>query len=611
MANIKIGSLSIPASEYGSQGNAILGIRDSGKTYTATGIAEQLYDAGIPFVAFDPIGVWRYLRVPGKGKGYPVVVAGGAEGDLPLSVAAAPEIVRAAMKNGVSLVIDLFDINLSKADWKRIVTSCVKVLLHENQAHGLRHIFIEEAAEFAPQRPGPDQSHVYAEMEKLARMGGNSRLGYTLINQRSEEVSKAVLELCDSLLLHRQKGRNSLNNLSKWLDVGNVSKGKEIIASLSTLEQGKCWAWLAGMAEPVLVKIQQKNSFSPNRRTMRGDETIKGKAAVDVKKFVAGMTDSLTKIMAEAENTDPEKLRQRIAVLQKEIKKGSVEGVSVSKTQLRDEYRRGYGEGQSDEKRRVDAARQEGYTHGLYVGQLNMATLMREKIPEAVNKAIDFMTKGMKMPVGLKISFKAKHTNTGLVTPVNIPSAGGSLGQPYAKSDTITIQKDKITLKGKVSIVANGDELTTPECRVMKSLAFWCGIGQNNPSREQVAAVAGYSPGSGNYKNVLGGLRGKGMINYPSPGTVEQLVAAESEIGADEAKELLLSTLDGPQKKVLNAIREFGSEMTREQLADASEYSASSGNFKNILGSLCSITILHKPSAGMIAVSDWVLEVLR
>src|SRR5438552_2160628 len=114
-----------------SQGNAILGIRDSGKSYTAIKIAELFYDAGIPWVAFDPSGRWRFIRVPGHGVGYPVVVAGGMAADLPLTVETAPQIVRAAMESGISLVIDLYDINISKADWKRIVASCVRVLLYE------------------------------------------------------------------------------------------------------------------------------------------------------------------------------------------------------------------------------------------------------------------------------------------------------------------------------------------------------------------------------------------------------------------------------------------------------------------------------------------------
>lgn len=87
--------LSIDSIEYASQGNAILGIRKSGKSYTATYIAERLMDDGIPFVAFDPIGIWRNLKVGNKGAGYPVVVAGD-NGDLPLTSQGAPDIVRAA-----------------------------------------------------------------------------------------------------------------------------------------------------------------------------------------------------------------------------------------------------------------------------------------------------------------------------------------------------------------------------------------------------------------------------------------------------------------------------------------------------------------------------------
>jgi hypothetical protein len=155
MKNFSLGAVKIEPAAFGSQGNAVLGIRDSGKTYTATALAEKLFELGIPFIAFDPIGVWRVLRVPGNGRGYPVVVAGGKAGDLPLTVSSAPEYVRAAMRDGVSLVIDLFDVNLSKADWKRIVTACVRVLLHENAEHGLWHVFIEEAAEFALQRELP------------------------------------------------------------------------------------------------------------------------------------------------------------------------------------------------------------------------------------------------------------------------------------------------------------------------------------------------------------------------------------------------------------------------------------------------------------------------
>lgn len=289
--------------EYASQGNAILGIRDSGKTYTATYLAEQLLDNDIPFIAFDPIGVWRYLKVGKNGKGFPVVVAGD-DGDLPLTPESAPNIVRAAMQENVSLVIDLYSMQLSKSDWKKIVESCIRLLLYENKPHGLRHVFIEEASEFVPQVVRPEDGRVYAEIEKLARMGGNASLGYTLINQRAEQVNKAVLELCDCLFLHRQKGRHSLTALGKWLDVADTSNSKEIINSLPSLEQGECWVWMQGSHDPVKVKMPEKKTVHPDRRNPL---KVTSGVTADVSTFVSRMKKSLQEIPDQPSKEKPVK----------------------------------------------------------------------------------------------------------------------------------------------------------------------------------------------------------------------------------------------------------------------------------------------------------------
>ena len=309
---ISFGSaLSIPVAEFASQGNAILGIRDSGKSYTATWLAERLLENGIPFVAFDPVGIWRYLKVPGRpgGTGYNVVVAG-ENADLDLSPASAREIVRAAMQENISLVLDLYSMHLSKRDWRAIVEASVRLLLYENKPYGLRHIFLEEAAEFVPQRIGPDQGSVYAEIEKLARMGGNASLGYTLVNQRAEEVNKAVLELCDCLFLHRQKGRNSLTALSRWLDIADAANRKQIISSLPLLKQGKCWIWPQGTEKPVLVHVPPKQSFHPDRRN---PEVAIGKVAVDVSDFVGRLRKALAQMASEPKKSEPQSPRKNRA----------------------------------------------------------------------------------------------------------------------------------------------------------------------------------------------------------------------------------------------------------------------------------------------------------
>lgn len=314
-------TLSIDSIDYASQGNAILGIRNSGKSYTATFIAERLMDDGIPFIAFDPIGIWRYLKVGKKGAGYPVVVAGD-NGDLPLTPQSAVDIVRAAMKENVSLVVDLYSMKLSKADWRKIVEQCIRLLLYENKPCGLRHIFIEEAAEFCPQRVQSEDGKVYAEIEKLARMGGNASLGYTLINQRAEEVNKAVLELCDCLFLHRQKGRHSLTALGKWLDVADTKNAKAIINSLPSLEQGECWVWDQGSHDPQRVQMPQKKTVHPDRKNPLA--TSAGIPS-DVSKFVDVMTTWLVALKAKEATPEVNGVikdwHHRIRILQEELAK--------------------------------------------------------------------------------------------------------------------------------------------------------------------------------------------------------------------------------------------------------------------------------------------------
>lgn len=286
MTTIRLGRVPLALDDYAIQGNAILGVKESGKTYSATYLAEQLLEAGIPWVAFDPIDVWRWLRVPGRGRGYPVVIAGD-NGDLPLTPESAPRIVRAAMIAGVPLVLNLYSAALTKSDWRKIVTECLRVLLFENKDHGLRHVFLEEAPEFAPQRVRPDQGAVYDMIERLARMGGNAQLGYTLIGQRAEEVNKAILEICDGLFLHRQKGRNSLTALSKWLDVAGATNRAEVIRSIPLLGAGECWVWARAESAPRKTTMPVKQSMHPDRRQSRG-AAPRGQS-VDVAQFVTEM----------------------------------------------------------------------------------------------------------------------------------------------------------------------------------------------------------------------------------------------------------------------------------------------------------------------------------
>jgi len=333
MTKLHIGDLALPLDDFVVARTAILGITRSGKTYAAKGLAEQLLDRAIPIVVFDAIGIWRFLRTPGDGpraKGYRLVVAGGAEPDLPLTPESAPTIVRAAIRENIPLIIDLYDPKLSKKQWRLIVQTCFRTLLYENK--GVRHIFLEESAEYAPQKIYDGET--YAEVEKLARMGGNVGLGITFINQRAQELNKAVLELCDNLVLLRQRGSHAIDALEKWLDRVSPTTASAVAKALPHMTQGDCWVWAEASEQPIRTHTRPLRSFHPDRRK-GGEIAAAAAAAVDTKDFVERMHGELTVLIERAKADDPKELRRRIGTLEAELRqaravKREAEHVEVS-----------------------------------------------------------------------------------------------------------------------------------------------------------------------------------------------------------------------------------------------------------------------------------------
>jgi hypothetical protein len=273
---IHIGNVTIPLRDFAVARTGFLGITKSGKTYGAKGVAEQLMDHGIPIVVFDAIGVWRFLKRPAdeNGRGYKVVVAGGEEPDLPLTPTGALEIIRAAMKQNVSVVIDLYDKRLSKKQWRDIVRECFRTILYENKS--VRTVILEETPEFAPQKILDGET--YAEVEKLARMGGNHGIGLIMIAQRSQEVNKAVLELCDNMVLMRQRGSNAIDSLEKWMNRVDPEVATEIAKALPGMQPGECFVWAEDSMKPVMTKVE-----SLLAARLAGMERIKADAAKAVK----------------------------------------------------------------------------------------------------------------------------------------------------------------------------------------------------------------------------------------------------------------------------------------------------------------------------------------
>lgn len=121
----------------------------------------------------------------------------------------------------------------------------------------------------------------------------------------------------------------------------------------------------------------------------------------------------------------------------------------------------------------------------------------------------------------------------------------------------------------------------------------------------------GYSPLGGAFGNPIGKLKSNGIIDYPSPGLVRLVNGhCEDVITTADAKNMMLSILGGPEKRIINAFEGSNDNMSRADVAAGAGYNPVGGAFGNPVGRLCTLGILEKPNSGMLKLSSWALEIL-
>ena len=257
----------------------IIAVRGAGKTVAATVIAEEMCEAGLPWIAFDPTpgGVWWGLRVnpDGSAGGYPVLVIGGKHGDLPFHKDRAGQLAEAVVRENVCCVVDVS--RESKNTWRAFVADFCDRLLQLEPATP-RHIFLEEAPEFVPQKPLGEQKRSLAAIDRLVRLGRNAGYGATLISQRTATIQKDVLTQCETLLAMRSMGEPDRRALKGWIaecvsprpDDPDVER---FLGSLPELPDGEGWLWSPQWLKVFeRIRIRERKTYHPGRTREVGAE---------------------------------------------------------------------------------------------------------------------------------------------------------------------------------------------------------------------------------------------------------------------------------------------------------------------------------------------------
>lgn len=529
----------------------ILGINGSGKTYTAKGCAETLLNKKERVCIIDPTGVWWGLKSSSTGKsgGYPVVVFGGEHADLPISGMHGETIAEAI---GTSNTPAIIDTSLMRGGERtKFFTDFAETLRIKNS--GPLHLFIDEAHLFCPQGrvSDPNSAQMLHAANNLISLGRARGLRVTLISQRPAKMHKDSLTQVHSLIAMRLIAPQDRAAVSDWIaDQADVQRGKEIVASLPSLKTGEGYLWAPEYGILEKMKFPKIMTFDSSATPDGGN---KGDGPVLKPIDLSSIEGRLANIKTEAVKNDPSSLKRRISELEKQLreKPQPITDPNVLQKAKIDGFKEGVKSIHDDLRGRVKIAKQ------------------------ALDGIMDIEVNAPKVE-----SFK--------VAP-----------------------KTKVSREPKSALKASTvRDFPAPQRRVLRSLHFWHSMGHENPSREQVAGIAGYAPGSGNFNNIIGTMKTSGLIWSNGQGTLcLSSIDSDYEMNLSEAKEMLLSVLDNPQKKIISSFNGDDS-LSRDEVAERSSYAPNSGNFNNIIGKMNTLNILERPAQGMLKISEWAKEVL-
>jgi hypothetical protein len=306
--------------------NAILAVSGAGKSNLAVAIAEEIHRHRVPWIAIDPKGDWWGIRASrdGKGPGLDVPVLGGEHGDLPLTPKSGARMAELVAAGRLVGVLDVSDFD-TKGELSGFLTDFATTLLRRLRTP--LHVFCEECDEYLPQggKKGsvdPRAAICIGAWTKLAKRGRFRGLGYTLISQRSAEVSKSALSQCETLFAMRVGGKRDRDAIGDWLDRHEGTE--EVVRSLASLADGEAWVW-----SPAKLKLRQR--FQARRReTFDSGRTPEIGEALFVPKLapvdIAALREELGKA---AESDDPAALKARIAELESKPEAKQVREVLV------------------------------------------------------------------------------------------------------------------------------------------------------------------------------------------------------------------------------------------------------------------------------------------
>lgn len=295
--------------DFATESIGIVGIRGSGKSNTGVVLAEEMWDAGIPWVAIDPKGDWHGIRSSADGTtpGLPIIVFGGLHGDLPLEHAAGALVADLLVDHNLTAVLDVS--RFSGAQLGRfLVDFCHRLFWRHQEEPHVRHVFFEEAHRYIPQQVTSASAAMKEACAKIPLEGRSFGLGSSTMTQRPARLHKDVTTQFGTFIAMRVMAKQDRDAVAGWFDEQEV--GREALATLSTLQPGEGWILSPLMPLFVQVRFRQRRTFDSGATPKVGQARRKPAtvADVDLAAIGAAMADTIEKAKAD----DPKELRKQL-----------------------------------------------------------------------------------------------------------------------------------------------------------------------------------------------------------------------------------------------------------------------------------------------------------
>ena len=293
-----------PVSDLLTGRGAVFGKSGSGKSNTASVLAEELLEYGLPIVIVDIEGEYWGLT-----ERYDLRYAGTTEdAEIEVAIGNVDDLVSMVLEDNEPLIVDVSGMADEEAVDAFLSAFVSRLFERENQVRKPCLLVVEEIHEFLPQT---GRGGAFADvLVTVAKRGRKRGLGLCGLSQRPAAVDKEFITQCDWIAWHRLTWENDTKVVERVI-------GADAAAPVPTLEDGEALVMTDWDEELTRVQFKRKRTFDagstpdlsafeadelgPSRTTESDEGTVPG---VEPSRPTDGRSDGAVEPDADVDPTD-------------------------------------------------------------------------------------------------------------------------------------------------------------------------------------------------------------------------------------------------------------------------------------------------------------------